>query len=142
MNRLQTFNTVSARQIQRDYKKIFAQVNKTNESVVVISNNQPQVVIVSLKEAEKINNFLLEERFWQTVRSIQSKNLYNDPTATQKDIDEAVKDARQKVYNKYYSSPRQQRANKRSTLTSKRSGENNKPVGRKKIHNDYLPTDG
>ncbi|PIW06634.1 hypothetical protein COW38_04590, partial [Candidatus Collierbacteria bacterium CG17_big_fil_post_rev_8_21_14_2_50_45_7] len=57
MNTLSILNTVSARQLQRDYKSIFANVNKTNTPIMVISNNEPQVVILSIKEMDNINKF-------------------------------------------------------------------------------------
>lgn len=37
------------RQIQRDYKALAHEVNKTNAPTVVISNNQPQFAIISIK---------------------------------------------------------------------------------------------
>ena len=37
------------REVQRDYKKISEEVNKDDLSLVVMSNNRPQFVIVSLK---------------------------------------------------------------------------------------------
>lgn len=140
MNTISVLNTVSARQLQRDYKSVFANVNKTNKPIVVISNNEPQAVILSIKEMDNINKFFSEQKFWEAVREIQSKNRYNDPIATQKDIDEAVDDARQKVYDKYYRSLRQQRAGKRPTVSSKPTRKNNQSVERKKIHDNYLTT--
>jgi len=140
MNTLSILNTVSARQLQRDYKSIFANVNKTNTPIMVISNNEPQVVILSIKEMDNINKFFSEQKFWEVVREIQSKNRYNDPITTQKDIDEAVEEARQEIYDKYYRSPGQQRPRKRSTLSPKRTRKDNQSVGREKIHDNYLTT--
>jgi len=37
------------RDIQRNYKKISEDVNKENRSLIVMSNNRPQFVVVSLK---------------------------------------------------------------------------------------------
>lgn len=48
------FNTISARQIQREYKKVLKQVNESNEPVIVISNNKPQGAIIGLEQLEKI----------------------------------------------------------------------------------------
>jgi len=47
-------NTVSARQIQRDYKKVFERVNKENKPIVVITNNKPVGAIISLDLLDKI----------------------------------------------------------------------------------------
>lgn len=140
MNTNTVLATVSARELQRNYKSVFAKANKANKPIMVISNNEPQVVLISVEKFNQYSQAETETNFWDAVREIQSKNRYNDPITTQKDIDEAVEEARQKVYDKYYRSPRQQRANKRPTLSSKRSRKNNKPLGSEKIHDDYLPT--
>ena len=47
-------NTISARQIQRDYKKVFERVNKENKPIVVITNNKPVGAIISLDLLDKI----------------------------------------------------------------------------------------
>jgi PHD/YefM family antitoxin component YafN of YafNO toxin-antitoxin module len=59
------FNTnfTSIREVQRNYKKISEEVNKTNTPTIVMSNNKPQFAIVSLKtlqtlEQKKQNNSL------------------------------------------------------------------------------------
>jgi hypothetical protein len=41
-------DTVTAREIQRNYRRIFDQVKGSQRPIIVISNNQPQVAIVSL----------------------------------------------------------------------------------------------
>lgn len=48
------FTTISARQIQREYKKVLAQANKSKEPIVVMSNNKPLGAIISLDLLEKI----------------------------------------------------------------------------------------
>ena len=52
------FNTISAKQIQREYKKVFEQVNKENKPVVVITNNKPVGAIISLDLLDKLNKNL------------------------------------------------------------------------------------
>jgi len=47
-------NTVSSRQIQREYKKILARANKINQPIIVMSNNQPQGAVIGLDLLEKI----------------------------------------------------------------------------------------
>ncbi len=44
--------TTTAREIQRNYRKIFDLVKKTKEPVVVMKNNKPEVVIM---DAEKLS---------------------------------------------------------------------------------------
>lgn len=48
------FNTISARQLQREYKKILEQANKIKKPLVVISNNQPQGAVIGLDLLEKL----------------------------------------------------------------------------------------
>ena len=47
-------NTISARQIQRGYKKVLMDANKSNEPIVVMSNNKPQGAIIGLELLEKL----------------------------------------------------------------------------------------
>ena len=44
----------TVRDVQRNYKKISDEVNKDDMSFVVMSNNRPQFVIISLKNFSKI----------------------------------------------------------------------------------------
>lgn len=133
-------STVSARQIQRDYKSVFSQVKKTNKPIMVISNNEPQVVLISIEKFNQYFQAETETKFWEAVSEIQSKNRYNDPITTQKDIDEAVETAKQEVYDKYYGSAGHQRANKRPTHSSKPTRENNSTLATKKVRDNYLTT--
>ena len=48
------FSTVSARQIQRGYKKVLEDANKSKEPIVVMSNNKPLGAIISLDLLEKL----------------------------------------------------------------------------------------
>lgn len=47
-------NTISARQIQREYKKILQKANKSKEPIIVMSNNKPQGAIIGLDLLEKL----------------------------------------------------------------------------------------
>lgn len=40
----------TAREIQRNYRKIFDEVKKTKEPIVVMKNNKPEVAIVDAKK--------------------------------------------------------------------------------------------
>lgn len=46
--------TTTAREIQRNYRKIFDFVKKTKEPVVVMKNNKPEVVIMDAKKLEEM----------------------------------------------------------------------------------------
>ncbi|MBI2329927.1 type II toxin-antitoxin system prevent-host-death family antitoxin [Candidatus Daviesbacteria bacterium] len=48
------FNTISARQIQREYKKVLEKANKSKEPVVVMANNKPLGAVVGLDILEKL----------------------------------------------------------------------------------------
>ncbi len=47
-------NTISARQIQREYKKVLIEANKSDEPIIVMSNNKPQGAIIGLDLLEKL----------------------------------------------------------------------------------------
>ena len=47
-------NTVSARQIQREYKKVLENANKSKEPIIVMSNNKPLGAIIGLDLLEKL----------------------------------------------------------------------------------------
>ncbi len=54
-------NTISAKQIQRGYKKVFEQANTENVPILVITNNEPVGAIIGLKLLDKLNkNIQLE----------------------------------------------------------------------------------
>jgi len=130
--------TVSARELQRDYKAIFAKANQTNQPIFIISNNKPQAVILGLKQAEEYNKFMSEQKFWEAVREIQSKNRYNNPITTQKDIDQAVEDAKQYVYDKTFGSARHKRIRQRPPTTAKHTRKDNPILVQSKLQNNYL----
>jgi len=48
------FNTISARQIQREYKKVLQRANKTKEPIIVMSNNKPLGAIIGLDQLGKL----------------------------------------------------------------------------------------
>ena len=56
--------TTTAREIQRNYRKIFDLVKKTKEPVVVMKNNKPEVVIMDAKKLAEMQAILdvLESR--------------------------------------------------------------------------------
>ena len=47
-------NTVSARQIQRQYKKVLKDANESNEPIIVMSNNRPLGAVIGLDLLEKL----------------------------------------------------------------------------------------
>ena len=47
-------NFTNIRDVQRNYRKVADEVNKTNKPLIVLSKNQPQFAIVSLQTLEKL----------------------------------------------------------------------------------------
>ena len=50
--------TTTAREIQRNYKKVFETVKRTKEPVFVMKNNKPEVAIVDPKKFEEMRAIL------------------------------------------------------------------------------------
>lgn len=48
------FNTISARQIQRNYKKVLQQANESEEPIIVMANNKPLGAVIGLELLEKL----------------------------------------------------------------------------------------
>ena len=46
--------TTTAREIQRNYRKIFDEVKKTKEPVFIMRNNKPDVAIVNAQKLEEM----------------------------------------------------------------------------------------
>jgi PHD/YefM family antitoxin component YafN of YafNO toxin-antitoxin module len=47
-------NFTNIRDIQRNYRKVAQEVNKTNKPLIVMSKNQPQFAIVSLQTLDQL----------------------------------------------------------------------------------------
>ena len=63
------FNTISARQIQREYKKVLENANKSNEPIIVMSNNKPLGAIIGLDLLEKLR---LDEAYQKAIKEYRS----------------------------------------------------------------------
>ena len=48
------FNTISARQIQREYKKVLQTANESKEPIIVMANNKPLGAVIGLDLLEKL----------------------------------------------------------------------------------------
>ena len=93
------------------------QIKKTNKPVIVISSNEPQVVIISVDRFNQYTQAESKQNLWDIISSIQAKNKYNDPIATQKDIDEAVEEVRSKNWRKAFSDAWYQYSNQRPPIS-------------------------
>lgn len=48
------FNTVSARQIQREYKKVLKEANRSKKPIIVMANNKPLGAVIGLDILERL----------------------------------------------------------------------------------------
>lgn len=90
--------TISARDIQRSYSKVFSEVNDSNEPVVVISNNKPQVAIISLKLLDELQRLLLSNKLLSKINKVRKINQNIDQDKALAEISEVVDEARQSLY--------------------------------------------
>lgn len=97
--------TISARDIQRGYKKVFDTVKKTKKPVVVMANNSPQAAIISLEMLEKYNQLIEDQAFWRMVSKIQAANADTSEAELMRDVSGVVDDVRQSIYEKTFGRP-------------------------------------
>ena len=76
-------NTISARQIQREYKKVLQQANDSKKPIIVMSNNQPIGAIIGLDQLEEIQLNLLLKQALKESKSAKTKVI-----KTSKDLEE------------------------------------------------------
>lgn len=74
------FNTVSARQIQRGYKKVLQKANKSKEPIIVMANNQPLGAVVGLDILERLQIEAVLNQALEDYKSGKTKtiNTIND----------------------------------------------------------------
>ena len=93
-------NAVSARDIQRQYRKVFDKVKKTQKPVVVMSNNKPQAAIISLNMLEDYLNLQLEQATFTVINRIRQRNKAQKSDQVYKQITNIVEGVRQEKYEK------------------------------------------
>jgi PHD/YefM family antitoxin component YafN of YafNO toxin-antitoxin module len=71
--------TVTARDIARNYKEVFARVKQTRQPAIVMNQKEPQVAIVSLEDLEKL-------------RELRYKNSAKNLLAWAEEVRELLKD--------------------------------------------------
>ncbi len=86
------FSTVSARQIQRQYKKVLEQANEFKKPIVVMSNNKPMGAIIGVDLLEKLQ---LEEVLEQALKESKSGKIKTISTMKElkADFEEMKKEA-------------------------------------------------
>ncbi|MDO8503447.1 MAG: type II toxin-antitoxin system Phd/YefM family antitoxin [bacterium] len=67
--------TTTAREIQRNYKKVFETVKRTKEPVFVMKNNKPEVAIIDAKKLEEMEAILAVLQSREEARAGKAKIL-------------------------------------------------------------------
>lgn len=86
------FNTVSARQIQREYKKVLKEANRSKEPIVVMSNNKPQGAIIGLDLLEKLQLDLALKEALEEYKAGKTKTI-STKEELEADFEEMKKEA-------------------------------------------------
>lgn len=89
------FNTVSARQIQREYKNVLLRANKSKEPIVVMANNKPLGAVIGLDLLEKIQLEILVSQALEDSKSGKTKVIKN-----MKDLKEDFLEMEKYVFSK------------------------------------------
>ncbi|OGV97117.1 hypothetical protein A2W24_00210 [Microgenomates group bacterium RBG_16_45_19] len=63
--------TVSAKDIQRNYRRVFDLAKKTKQPVVVLTNNKPDVAIIDAQELDAMKSQLEELELHDVLRIVQ-----------------------------------------------------------------------
>lgn len=80
-------NTISARQIQREYKKVLKLANDSKEPIIVMANNKPLGAIIGLEMLEKIQLELIVKQALVESESGKTKVIKTQEDLT-KDFEE------------------------------------------------------
>lgn len=86
------FNFVSAREIQRGYKKVLKQANDSNEPVIVMAGNKPQGAIIGLDLLEKIQLEAALKEALEEYKVGRTKSI-STPEELEADFEEMRKEA-------------------------------------------------
>lgn len=90
--------TVSARDLQRQYKKVLDKVKKTKTPVVVMANNTPQAAIVSLATLAEYNRLRADQELFALIDRVRASNRDKDLEDAFAEITRDVEKIRQKIY--------------------------------------------
>lgn len=80
-------NTISARQIQREYKKVLQLANESKEPIVVMSKNKPLGAIIGIDLLEKIQLDMIVKQALKESKSGKTKAI-----ETVRDLEQDLKD--------------------------------------------------
>lgn len=86
------FNTISARQIQREYKKVLQKANKSKEPIVVMANNKPLGAVVGLEILERLQIEAVLNQALEAYKAGKTKTI-STMEDLEKDFEEMKKEA-------------------------------------------------
>ena len=69
------YTTISARQIQREYKRLFEKANKEAKPIVVMSHNKPQGAIIGMDLLEMLQLNMVAEEALKEYRKGKTKSI-------------------------------------------------------------------
>ena len=72
--------TASSKDIQRNYRTLFDEVIDTEEPLVVINNSKPEVVILSVKMYESLNELVEEHEQEMAKKAIENYRTKMQPS--------------------------------------------------------------
>lgn len=81
------FNTISARQIQREYKKVLQKANKSKKPIIVMANNKPLGAVIGLDLLEKFQLESVLKEALEEYKAGKTKEIN-----TEKDLEEHFKE--------------------------------------------------
>ncbi len=67
--------TASSKDIQRNYRTLFNEVMDTEEPLFVLNNNKPEVVVISIKTYEELENSKEEYELSLALKAIKDYEL-------------------------------------------------------------------
>lgn len=96
MNTIPFLDTVSARELQRDYKSVFSKAKKVKAPIMIISNNEPQAFVLDPATFKRYADSLSRQELWETIASIQKDNPNTNESVVETDVLAAIKRVRMK----------------------------------------------
>lgn len=86
--------TISARQLQREYKKVFEKANKVKRPFIVMSNNQPQGAVIGLDLLEQLQLEAVAQEAIAEYKAGKTQSIKN-----QKELEEYLKEIEEMAKN-------------------------------------------
>lgn len=86
------FTTISARQIQREYKKVLELANKSKEPIIVMANNKPVGAVIGLDQLEKIQLEAILHDALEEYKAGKTKKI-----KTEKDLEKHFKEIEEMI---------------------------------------------